>query len=88
MRNEDPLTLEQFDALAKLGSMQEGPAKEAARLVLVENLSTADAARQAGLIGKTGYRSTYQAVKRAREKLELAQIATGARSEAASKPRK
>lgn len=71
------MTQIEFDALATLGSMQQGPAKEASRLVLVEGLSTTAAAKQAGFIGKAGYRAAYQAVKRACEKLELAHIATG-----------
>lgn len=71
------MTQTEFDALAKLGQMREGPAKEAARLVLVKGHPTTQAAQLAGLIGTTGYRSAYQAVKRARETLELAHIATG-----------
>lgn len=86
MNKKRPMTPAQFDALAKLGSMQQGPAKEAARLVLVEDMTTAEAAKQAGFVGKAGYRAAYQAVKRAREKLELAHIATGTSSGFFSEP--
>lgn len=42
------MTADQFAALAQLLSLRVGPAQEAARLVLVENMRIADAARQAG----------------------------------------
>lgn len=39
---------EQFGALAQLLRLRKGPQREAARLVLVEEMRQADAARQAG----------------------------------------
>ena len=43
------MTTDQFDALAKLLSLRAGPAREVARLVLVDGMRQADAARMMGL---------------------------------------
>lgn len=42
------ITHTQFDAIAKLISLRTGPAKDAARLVLVDGIRQADAMREAG----------------------------------------
>jgi len=65
------VTNEQFGALADLLRLRTGPAKECARLVLVEAMPTADAARATGI----SYNAAHQAVKRARTGLELARKA-------------
>lgn len=66
------MTNDQFTALADLLRLRTGPAKECARLVLVEQIPTADAARATGMT----YNAAHQAVKRARAGLELARTAT------------
>lgn len=66
------MTNEQFRALATLMRMANGPAQEATRLVLVDHLSPADAARATGITRQ----AAGQAIKRARQGLELARIAT------------
>lgn len=68
------MTNDQFLALAKLMRMASGPAQEAARLVLVDGLKPADAARAT----KVTPQAAGQAVKRARAALKLAQTAAGA----------
>lgn len=67
------MTNHQFLALAKMMRMARGPAQEAARLVLVDGLKPADAARAT----KTTPQAAGQAVKRARTALRLAQAAAG-----------
>lgn len=44
------LTNKQFEALAKLSRFRNGPAQEAARLILVEGYTTTDAAKEVGCI--------------------------------------
>lgn len=68
------MTNDQFLALAKLMRMASGPAQEAARLVLVDGLKPADAARAT----KVTPQAAGQAVKRVRAALKLAQTASGA----------
>ena len=63
----------QFQALAKLLQLRQGPAQEAVRLHLVEGLNVAEAAREVGM----DYQAAYQAVKRAKAGLELAKVAVG-----------
>jgi len=62
------MTDQQFQALARLLSLKTGPAQECARLVLVEQIPQAEAARQTGL----SKQAAHQAVKRARAGLALA----------------
>ena len=66
------MTNDQFKALSDLIRLRTGPSKECARLVLVEQIPTADAARATGMT----YNAAHQAVKRARAGLELARTAT------------
>lgn len=68
------MTDDQFNALARLLRLRQGPAREAARLVLVEGLRTADAAQRAGC-SRT---AAANAVRRCRVGLELARQATAA----------
>lgn len=68
------MTSDQFAALAELLRLRDGPAQEAARLVLVDGLKPADAARAT----KVTPQAAGQAVKRARAALKLAQTAAGA----------
>ncbi len=65
------MTPDQFAALAELLRLRAGPAQEVARLVLVQGLTVADAARELGM----GYHLAYKAVKRAQEGLALARLA-------------
>ncbi len=67
------MTEAQFDALAQLLRLRPGPAQDAARLVVVQGLPTADAARAVGM----DYRAATYAVKRVRAGLELTKIAAG-----------
>lgn len=67
------MTPAQFSALAQLLRLRTGPAREAARLVLVEGLRPADAAALAGCSAASA--SNTLAVCRAG--LELARVATG-----------
>lgn len=67
------MTADQFDALAELLRLRSGPARECARLVLVDGLSVPDAARRQGI----SYALGYKAVKRARDGLALAHAASG-----------
>lgn len=66
------MTPEQFAALSDLLRLRAGPARDVARLVLVDGLSVPDAARQQGI----SYALGYKAVKRARDGLALAQAAS------------
>ncbi len=69
------MTTQQFDALAKLLRLREGPQQQAARLVLVDGLRQADAARMAGCsasaLGNT--------LRTCRAGLELARVAIAER---------
>ena len=67
------LTDEQFDALAELLRLQNGVRREAARLVFVEGLRPADAARQAGTTPQT----VNSALVSCRRGIALAQIVAG-----------
>ena len=67
------MTEVEFAALAQLLRLWSGPTREAVRLHLVQGLSVPDAARAAGM----GYRAATYAVKRAKEGLALAKVATG-----------
>lgn len=66
------MTNDQFDALAKLLQLREGKAQEAARQVLVNGLSQADAGRAVGMPPN----AVHNAVARCRRGLELARAAT------------
>jgi len=63
------MTPDQFSALSTLMGLRTGPAQVAARLVLVDGLSKADAARQAGCSPQ----SADQAVRRCLLVIDLAQ---------------
>lgn len=65
------MTAEQFAALAQLTRMRAGPAQDAARLVLVDSITQAEAGRRTGLSAQ----GVYNAVTRARKAMEQAQIA-------------
>lgn len=65
------MTTEQFAALAQLMQMRAGPAQEAARMVLVDGITQADAGRRTGLSPQ----GVNNAVTRARKAMALAQIA-------------
>ena len=67
------LTPDQFAALAKLLRLRTGPAQDAARMVLVDGASQADAARATGLTPQ----AVNNAVKRARAGLALALAVVG-----------
>jgi hypothetical protein len=67
------MTSDQFTALAQLLRLRTGPAREAASLHLVQGLTVPDAARAAGM----DYRAATYAVKRVKEGLALAKVATG-----------
>jgi len=69
----DEITPAQFDSLAQLLRLRPGPAREAARLVLVAGLTAGDAGRAAGI----EYRFAHRAAARARRGLELARSAAG-----------
>lgn len=62
-----------FAALAKLLQLRDGPAQNAARLVLVNGMTQADAARTVGLAPN----AVHNAVARCRRGLELAVVAAG-----------
>jgi molybdenum-dependent DNA-binding transcriptional regulator ModE len=66
------MTNDQFSALAELLRLRAGPAQIVARMVLVDGISTADAARTVGL----EYKAAHQAVKRAQRGFELARAVT------------
>lgn len=69
-----PMNSDQFQALAQLLRLRQGPQREAARLVLADGLRPADAARAAGCsasaLGNT--------LRTCRAGLELARLAIGA----------
>lgn len=65
------MTSDQFAALAELISLRAGKSRDAARLVLVDGLTSAEAARQLGLTTQ----GSNQAVQRCRRALELARAA-------------
>lgn len=67
------MTVDQFAALAQLLQLRAGPAQDCARLVLVDGLRQADAAERTGLSPQ----GAYNAVKRVRSGLALAQQAAG-----------
>ena len=67
------MTPDQFTALATLMGLRAGPAQDAARLVLVDGLSKAEAARQAGCAPQ----SADQAVQRCQRVIELARRVSG-----------
>lgn len=67
------MTADQFDALAQLLSLRTGPAKDGARLVLVDGLRGIDAAQ---LVGASAS-SISNTVQRVRAGLELAKRAAG-----------
>ena len=69
------MTLLQFEALARLAGLEDGSrSREAARLVLCDGLTQAEAARQTGISRVVSGR----AVKRCLEALELARVSVGA----------
>jgi flagellar biosynthesis GTPase FlhF len=70
------MTEQQFDALAKLNRMRNGPAREACRMVLVDGMGVPDAARAVGM----EYRVAHQAVTRAKAAYALALEATSKRA--------
>lgn len=63
----------QFEALAELLRMREGASKSAARLVLVEGLAPADAARQVG----TTPQAVNSALRSCERGMSLARTAAG-----------
>ena len=67
------MTPAQFDAIAKLISLRLGPARAAARLVLVDGLRQADAMRQAGCSRD----SVWATVRRVTVAAELCHAAVG-----------
>ena len=66
------MTPDQFAALSALMGLRAGPAQTAARLVLVDGLTKAEAARRAGCAPQ----SADQAVKRCQRAIALAREAT------------
>ena len=58
-----------FDALAQLLRLRAGPARDAARLVLVQGYTVPDAARACAL----PYALAYKAVRRCKDGMELVQ---------------
>jgi DNA-directed RNA polymerase specialized sigma24 family protein len=64
------MTPEQFSALAALMGLASGKSAVAARLVLVEGLSSAEAARRVGITTQ----GANQAVQRCRRVVELARV--------------
>ena len=67
------MTPTQFEALSDLLRLRQGAAKECARLALVDNMPTTQAAQTVGL----KYRTAAAAVRRARDGLEMAKRAAG-----------
>lgn len=67
------MTAEQFAALARLLRLRTGPARECARLVLVDGLRQVDAARATGL----SEQGAANAVRRVRAGFRLAKTAAG-----------
>ena len=68
------MTADQFDALATLLQLRQGPARAAARHVLVEGMRQADAAALAGISAA----AMSNALTRIRRGIELAKVAAGA----------
>ena len=68
------MTGPQFDALAELARMSDCPSRRAARLVLVDGIQQADAARAAGCTPQ----SLNNALARCRKALVLARTSIGA----------
>lgn len=68
------MTPDQFSALSTLMGLRSGPAQDAARLVLVDGLTKAEAARQAGCAPQ----SADQAVRRCQRVVKLARVVAGA----------
>ena len=64
------MTSEQFSALAALMGLASGKSAAAARLVLVEGLSSAEAARRVGITTQ----GANQAVQRCRRVVDLARV--------------
>ncbi len=64
------MTADQFAALAKLARLRESPSATAARLVLVDGLDLAEAARQAGC----SYNAAWQSLQTCRAVIELARV--------------
>jgi hypothetical protein len=67
------VTPDQFSALAQLLRLRTGPAQVATRMVMVDGAAVADAAREVAM----DYRAAHQAVKRAKQGLQLAHAAAG-----------
>ena len=67
------MTHDQFQALTQLLRLRQGPQREAARLVLVDGMRQADAARAVG-VGPSALGNTLRAC---RTGLELARLAIG-----------
>ncbi len=67
------MTSDQFAALALLLRLRQGSAKDAAKLVMVQGIPTADAARTVSM----DYRAATYAVKRVRTGLQLSKVAAG-----------
>ena len=67
------MTVQQFNALAQLLRLRQGPQREAARLVLVDGVRQADAARMAGCSAS----ALSNTLRTCRAGLELARLATG-----------
>lgn len=70
------MTPAQFAALAELLRLRSGAARDCARLVLVDGMSTTDAARAAGI----EYTLAHKAVKRVRRGLVLVMRVHGVES--------
>jgi hypothetical protein len=67
------MTDAQFTALAQLLRLRPGPAQDAAKLVMVQGMPTAEAARAVGM----DYRAASYSVKRVRAGLELVRLVAG-----------
>lgn len=72
-----PLDERQFAALSELLRLRDSPAREGARLVLIEGAALSEAARAAG----TGRQNVYRAVQACRRGIELARAVCGIRIE-------
>jgi TrfB plasmid transcriptional repressor len=71
------MTPAQFDALSRLLRLRPGPARECARLVLVDGLRQVDAMAVTGL----SEQGASNAVRRVQAGLELARVAAGQANE-------
>jgi DNA-directed RNA polymerase specialized sigma24 family protein len=67
------MTPTQFDALAKLLALRQGPSREAARLHFVGGLKPADAGRAAGITTE----AACACIRRCKAGIELAQQVVG-----------